>query len=202
MPTIGFRDAFVAAYNYEDGAVTYGAPISAGQPISASLELKFAEGRLYAGDSLAEYVREITGGTVTFGAKYFPAAAQALMFGATSKTRSVTVVNPDQTEETVSIGSLVVSTKNSPGYVGFSGFAPDLVDGNSKFTCFFVAKCKFSQPNLTMQTRNDSITFQTPQTTGEFLADDTTGRVLQEVAVVDTEAEAVAWCLAVFPQGA
>lgn len=197
MPTIGFRGAFVAPLNAN---TTYGTPISTGCPMTANLELRFAEGRLYACDSLAEYIREVIGGTVTFGAKYFPTAAQLTMFGASTKDRDVTIVKADGTEETKTITSVVVSANNRAGYVGFAGFAPDVIDGVNKFTAFFVPKVKFSQPNMNLQTKQDNITFQTPTTTGEFLPDDTTGRVVQEVAICDTEEEARAWCQAVFPQ--
>lgn len=200
MPTIGFRGATVAPYNNNNGAVTYGTPISTGCPMQAQLELRFAEGRLYACDSLAEYIREVIGGTVTFGAKYFPQAAQVTMFGATTKDRDVTVTRPGGTEETVTITSVVVSANNRAGYVGFAGFAPDVIDGANKYTAFFVPKVKFSQPNTNLQTKQDNITFQTPTTTGEFLPDDTTGRVVQEVAICDTIEKAKAWCEAVFPQ--
>ena len=201
MPTIGFKGATVAPYNNNAGVVTYGTPISAGCPMQAQLELRFAEGRLYACDSLAEYIREVIGGSVTFGAKYFPQAAQLAMFGATTKDRSVTY-NDGTTSVTKTVTSIVVSADNRPGYVGFAGFAPDVIDGQNKYTAFFVPKVKFSQPNTNFQTKNDTITFQTPTTTGEFLPDDTTGRVVQEVAICDTEAEALAWCQAVFPQPA
>jgi hypothetical protein len=63
-----------------------------------------------------------------------------------------------------------------------------------------VAKAKFSPPNLNYQTKSESITFQTPTTTGEFMPSDATGMVIQEVAVCNSEAEAKAWCTAVFPQ--
>ena len=199
MPTIGFKGATVAPYNNNAGVVTYGTPITAGCPMQAQLELRCAEGRLYACDSLAESIREVIGGSVTFGAKYFPQAAQLAMFGATTKDRSVTY-NDGTTSVTKTVTSIVVSADNRPGYVGFAGFAPDVIDGQNKYTAFFVPKVKFSQPNTNFQTKNDTITFQTPTTTGEFLPDDTTGRVVQEVAICDSEAESLAWCQAVFPQ--
>lgn len=199
MPTIGFRNAYVASYTNNAGVVTYDTPIGAGSPITAALELRYAEGRLYAGDNLAEYIREVTGGNVTFGAKYFPTAAQQKMFGVTTKSRNVTF-NDGNGEQTKAVASVVASAGDRPVYVGFAGYAPDVIDGANKFTAFFVPKVKFAPPGMNLQTKNDSITFQTPTTTGEFLPDDTTGRVVQEVAICDSEAEAQAWCQAVFPQ--
>ena len=63
MPQFGLRGATVAQYNNNNGAITYSSPISAGCAISANLELQFAEARLYACDSLAEYLRECIGET-------------------------------------------------------------------------------------------------------------------------------------------
>ena len=200
MPTIGFRAAYVALYTNTNGTVTYGAPISSGCPISANLEMRFAEGRLYACDSLAEYIREIIGGNVSFGAKYFPQAAQTLMFGSSTKSRSLTYTDATGAQQTSSVTSVVNSSKDRPNYVGFAGYAPDMIDGVQKYTAFFVPKAKFSQPTMTLQTKNETITFQTPTTIGEFLPDDTTGRVVQEIAICDSEEEAAAWCQAVFPQ--
>lgn len=201
MPTFGLKGAHVAPYNNTDGVVTYGTPIPAGCAISVNLELSYAEARLYACDSLAEYLREVIGGTITFGAKYFPQAAQQTMFGATLKTRTVTFTPPGGTETTKEVTSVVTSSSNTPGYVGFSAYAPDMVDGVKKWTAFFVAKAKFSTPSTVLNTKGETITFQTPQTVGEFLPDDTGDTVIQEVAICDSEAEAVAWCAAVFPQG-
>ncbi len=202
MPTFGLRGAQVAPYNNNNGVITYGAPIGAGCAINANLELRFAEARLYACDSLSEYLREAIGGTVTFGAKYFPQAAQVTMFGATVKKRTVTYTPAGGEEQTAEVESVVTSGNDVPRYVGFSAYGPDMIDGVRKWTAFFVAKAKFSTPSLTMQTKGETITFQTPQTTGEFLPDDSTGNVLQEVAICNSEEEAKAWCAAVFPQGA
>lgn len=202
MPTFGLRGAMVAPYNNNAGVVTYGAPIGAGCAINVNLELRFAEARLYACDRLAEYLREAIGGTITFEAKYFPQAAQLAMFGATTKTRSVTYTPAGSTtQETSQITSVVNSGNDAVGYVGFSAYSPDMVDGVEKWTAFFVAKAKFAPPSIVRQTKGENITFQTPTTTGEFLPDDTSGMVLQEVAICDSEAEAIAWCSAVFPQG-
>lgn len=201
MPTFGLRGVTVAEYHKTGGVVTYGTPISAGCAISVNLELLFAEARLYACDSLAEYLRECIGGNATFGAKYLPQAAQQLLFGSSVKTRSVTYTDPaTDTATTKTVTSVVTSGNDSAPYVGFSGYAPDLIDGVRQWTAFVVAKVKFSPPSLLLQTKGQTITFQTPQTVGAFMPDDTSGKVIQEVAICDSEAEAKAWCTAVFPQ--
>ena len=196
MPTYGLRGATVYPYTNNNGTVTYGTGIGAGCAISANLELKFAESRLYACDNLAEYLREVIGGTITFNAKLFPVAAQTAMFGTTTKTRTITVGG-----ETVTATSVVTGGDDAPTYVGFSAYGPDQVDGVKKWTAFVVKKVKFSAPSMNMATKSDSITFQTPTTTGEFLQDDTSDRTLLEVATLDSEAAAQAWIAAVVSAG-
>ena len=73
----------------------------------------------------------------------------------------------------------------------------DMVDGVEKYTCIFARKCLFGPPGYSLQTANESITFQTPTTSGEFLADDSANKDLLETAVVDTEEQAIAWVTAV-----
>lgn len=196
MPTYGLRGATVYPYTNNNGTVTYGTGIGAGCAISANLELNFAEARLYACDNLAEYLREVIGGTITFNAKLFPVAAQTAMFGTTTKTRTITVGG-----ETVTATSVVTGGDDAPTYVGFSAYGPDQVDGVKKWTAFVVKKVKFSAPSMNMATKSDSITFQTPTTTGEFLQDDTSDRTLLEVATLDSEAAAQAWIAAVVGAG-
>ena len=198
MPQFGLRGAMVAQYTNTNGAVTYGNPIGAGCAITVNLELTFAEARLYACDSLAEYLREVTGGNITFGAKLFPQAAQLLMFGSKTKTRSVTYTPEGGAQTTGNITSVATTANDDPSYVGFACYAPDMVDGVRKYTAFFVPKVKFSTPSTVLQTKGETITFQTPQTVGAFLQSDASDKVIQEVAICDSEAEAQAWIAAVF----
>ncbi len=188
MPAFDLRYLQVAEYKKKSGGGTeYGTAVSMGDAMTVALDMRFAEGRLYAESALAEYMKKATGGTATAGVKYIPLDAQKLMFRAYEKQRTVS-------------GSAVKSVtygKPSTGqYVGWSFYMPDMIDGAEKFTAVFVRKVLFGPPATNGQTLGDSITFQTPTTTGEFLVDDL-GDLL-EVATLDTEAEAKAWCDAVF----
>ena len=139
-------------------------------------------------------------GTISIGAKYIKTDAQKLMYGATEKSRDVTYTPTGSSSSTsVSAVSLVYGANDTPKYVGFVCYAPDLVDKVKKFTCFFVACCLFGPPAYSLQTKGQSITFATPTTTGEFQPDDSTGAVIQEIYVASDENEAKAWCAAVLP---
>lgn len=184
MPYFDLRGIKVAKYVNTNGTITYTGPMSAGDAMTANLELRFAEGRLYAESSLAEYMRKATGGTISLGVKYIPTEAQKLMFGSTSKERTVS---------SKKVTGLVVGGKDSGSYVGVAFYAPDMVDGVEKYTCVKVAKTRFGQPAMAFQTAGENITFNTPTTTGEFMADDSSSKALLEVALADDEETAKAW---------
>lgn len=188
MPQFDLRYLRVAEYKKKSEGVTeYGAAVSMGDAMTVSLEMRFAEGRVYAESVLAEYMKKATGGTASAGVKYIPVAAQKLMFRAYEKQRTVS---------SATVKSITFGKSSTGQYVGWSFYMPDMIDGVEKFTAVFVRKALFGPPSTSGQTLGENITFQTPTTTGEFLVDDL-GDLL-EVATLDTEADAKAWCDAVF----
>ena len=200
MPLYGFRGIYLAEYHNNNGAVTYDAPFTPGCPIMANLEFQFAQGDLWCKDARSITRRKIIGGNVTFETKALSQAAQLAMFGAASKTRSVTYTEGSGSQ-TKNVSSVVFADTDNAPCMGFAGYGPDAIDeGSDKFTAFFIPKARFSPPSMRLQTINSNITFQTPTTTGTFMHDDTSGLVVAEFAVCDSEAEAQAWCAAVFPQ--
>ena len=90
MPAFDLRYLQVAEYKKKSGGGTeYGTPVSMGDAMTVALEMRFAEGRLYAESALAEYMKKATGGTATAGVKYIPLDAQKLLFRAYEKQRTV-----------------------------------------------------------------------------------------------------------------
>ena len=183
MPSFDLRGIRIGKYTNTSGTITYTDHCSAGDAMSATLELRFAEGRLYAESKLAEYIKLATGGTVSLGVKYIPDAAQTLMFGAAQVTKS------DSTP-----AGLKYTAKDNANYVGLAFYAPDQIDGATKYTCVFVPKVMFGPPSMAFQTKGDTISFNTPTTTGEFLPDDSSGELLLETAIADSMDAAVTWC--------
>jgi phi13 family phage major tail protein len=184
MPSFDLRGIRVAKYSVSDKSVTYSEPALLGDAMNCNLELRFAEGRLYAESKLSEYMKLATGGTVSIGVKYIPNVVQEMLYGAKEKTRTIS---------TKAVKGLSFSTKDIANYVGVAFYAPDKIDGETKYTCVFVAKTLFGHPSMAYQTKGDTITFNTPTTTGEFLGDDTEAENLIETAVCDSEEEAIAW---------
>ena len=178
MPSFDLRGIRIGKYKNTSGTVTYETPTEVGDAMNANIELKFAEGRLYAEGRLAEYIKLATGGTISIAVKYIKKAAQAMMYGATT----------DNQKDNVKF-----SAKDVANYVGVGLYAPDKVDGVTKYTCMWVPKALFGPPSFAYQTKGESIQFNTPTTTGEFLPDDTTNELLLESETVETAEEAVAW---------
>lgn len=185
MPTFDLRGIKIGKYINTEGTITYETPISMGDAMSVELNLTAAEGRLYAESRLAEYKKLITGGTASVGVKYITDAAQKLLFGMSENTRNVGT-NTSQK-------SLKATAKDIAKYVGMGFYAPDAIDGTDKYTAVFVHKVLFGAPGYVYATKGDSITFQTPTTTGEFLADDSEDKNIMEIATLASESDAVAW---------
>lgn len=60
MPEFDLRGMKAAKYNYDKSQkkITYGEAMSMGEAMTANLEMKFAEGRIYAESSLSEYMKK------------------------------------------------------------------------------------------------------------------------------------------------
>ena len=184
MPSFDLRGIKTGRYINTDGAVTYGPAHKIGDAMQCTLELRFAEGRLYAESTLAEYIKLAVGGTIGIGVKYIPNDAQKLLFDMKAA---------DKTVNSAEIKGLKYTTKDIANYVGVGFYAPDKFDGVTKYTCVFVARTLLGPPSMTFQTKGESITFQTPTSAGEFLADHSPEQNLLIVSVADTEDDAIAW---------
>ncbi len=193
MPQFDLRGIKCAKYVNTNGVISYTDAQSVGDAMTANLEMRFAEGRLYAESTLADYMRKATGGTISLGVKYIKSAAQKLMYGATDKTKSVSYIPVGSTvTATASVTGLSLGAKSQAQYVGIAFYAPDMVDGVLKYTVAFAHKCLFGPPSMNLQTAGENIVFNTPTTSGEFLADDGSNQDMLDVFVVDDENEAVA----------
>lgn len=197
MPQFGLKGIKCAKYVNTSGTISYTDAQKVGDAMTAQLELRYAEGRLYAEDTLAEYMKKAVGGTISLGVKYIETAAQKLMFGMRENSRNITYIPTGTTvTATATAKSLVIGGHDEGVYVGIAFYAPDMVDGVRKYTCVLIRKALFGPPSMSLQTAGESIQFNTPTTSGEFLADDSSDQNLFEVVIVDDENEAKAWITA------
>lgn len=188
MPTFDLKGIKCGQYNNADGVITYSNQTAVGDAMTASIELAFAEGRLYAEGGLAEYMRKATGGNISMGVKYIKTEAQKVMLGLKDKVRTIGEKQ---------ITSLMSSASDIPNYVGVAFYAADKIDGATKYDCVLLRKCLFGPPSKSYNTAGDSISFNTPVVSGMMMPDESEEQGIDEVAIVDTEEEAKAWVDAV-----
>lgn len=184
MPTFGLKHIRAAKYNHSNGSTSYTNAVKVGDAMAVDLNLRYAEARLYAEDSLAEYLRSATGGTASIAAKYLHDAAQKLMYGMREGSRTIG-------QKTVP--SLKYGADDLGSYVGFAFYAPDMVDGEKKYTCVLVMRALFGPPAMQYRTKGENYQFSTPTTTGEFLPGLGDDRDLFEIAIADDEETAAGW---------
>lgn len=195
MPEFDLRGIRCGRYVNTNGVVSYTDVQRVGDAMTVNLELRFAEGRLYAESSLAEYMRKATGGTISIGVKYIYLAAQKLLFGSRERSRSISYTPAGESEPvTKSITSLATGAKSRGSYVGIGFYAPDVVDGVDKITVGLITRSRFGNPSMSLRTvGGNEIVFNTPTTSGEFMADNSVNQDMIEFASVDSEEEANAW---------
>ncbi len=199
MPQYGLKYIHAAPYNVSNGVVSYGAPVKVGDAMTVQIEPEIAEASLYAEDAKAEYLRLMVGGTISMGVKYILSAAKTLLLGVREDSHSVTYTPDGSTSPiTATVAGQKIGANDAGNYVGLTFYSPDMVDTVKKYLCLFIRKNLFGPPGMSLQTKGRNIQFVTPTITGQFLATDETDQDFYAWALADSEAEARAWCLAVF----
>ena len=186
MPAFDLRYIKIGKYKNTSGAISYSDVTTIGDAMDVNLQFKYAEGRLYAEGVMSEFMKLITGGTISIAVKYIPAEAQKAMFGAKDTSITVAGITPATT-------GLAYTGADEPSAVGCAFYAPDMIDGALKYTCVFIRRVIFGLPAMVYKTKGDSLTFQTPTTTGEFMADHSATQNLVDVVTVDTVENAKKW---------
>lgn len=188
------KDIFFGKYGYDktSGKTTYSDQRLLGHGINATFDFRFAEGRLYASGTLRKFLKKLTGGTISLGVEDLTLAVQQLLFSAESHS---------QTVGSKSVENIGYGENTRGGYVGVATYVPaDNEEGTDTFICIFARKASFGPAAMSYQTANDSITWNTPTTTGEFVSPDhkdgETAPLMLEIGEADSEADAIAWCKA------
>jgi len=152
MATVGLDKLFYAPIteNEETGEETYGEPVFLAKAISAGLSVELAEAVLYADDAADEIVREFKNAKLSLGVKDLGTAQSAKLTGARVDGN----------------GALISASEDGGDYVAV-GFRAKAT-GN-KYRLYWLYRVKFAVPSITLQTKGDSINFQTPTIEGTAL---------------------------------
>jgi phi13 family phage major tail protein len=151
MATIGLDRLYYAKITEsEDGEETYAVPSLLAKAMKADLSIELAEAVLYADDGAAEVIKDFKSGKLSLGVDDIGVSVAQDLTGAVTDDNGV----------------LVSASENSgaPVAVGFRAMKPD-----GKYRYFWLYKVKFGIPATNLQTKGDSITFQTPTIEGTVM---------------------------------
>lgn len=151
MSTIGFDSLYYATITDDaNGEETYGTPAVLAKAISCDLSVELAEAVLYADDAAAEVVKAFKEGKLTLGVDDI----------GIDKAKALTGAEVDSKGVLVSSGEDL----GAPVAVGFRA-----MKANGKYRYFWLYRVQFGVPSTNLQTKGDSISFQTPSIEGTIM---------------------------------
>lgn len=151
MATIGLDKLYYAPITEDaNGNETYGTPAVLAKAISAELSVELNEAILYADDGAAEVVKEFKSGTLSLGIDDIGAEIASALSGATIDSNGVVVSGSDD--------------GGTPVAVAFRARK-----SNGKYRYYWLYRVKFGIPATNLQTKGDSISFQTPTIEGTIM---------------------------------
>lgn len=151
MATVGLDRLFYAAITEdENGDETYGTPKILAKAMTAEISVELAEATLYADNMAVEVVKEFQSGTITLGIDDIGTEVAAALTGAVIDENKVLISSSEDVTNPVAIG---FRAKKS----------------NGKYRYFWIYRVKFGIPSTSLETKGDSINFQTPSIEGTIL---------------------------------
>lgn len=150
MATIGLDKLFYSTITETNGEETYSVPKQLAKAIKADLSVELAEAVLYADDGVAEVVKEFKSGKLSLGIDDIGVEAAEDLTGATIDDNGVLISTSED--------------GGSPVAIGFRA-----KKANGKYRYFWLFRIKFGIPATNLQTKGDSITFQTPTIEGTVM---------------------------------
>jgi phi13 family phage major tail protein len=181
MATIGFSNVHAAKVT-EDPTTkneTYETPFRLTKGIQAELTITNAEGKLYADDAVAEVIKEFISGTLKLTGDDLTPTIKAKLLG-----------------QLVDDNNVVVSSGSDEAPYFAVGYEAKKPGGQYEYT--WLLKVKFSVPNETLKTKDESITFNTPEIEGEVVTRNLDGAWKVNYTALPTDATAAAWFSAVY----
>lgn len=151
MATIGLDKLYYSKITEAaDGTETYAAPVQLAKAIKADLSIELAEAILYADDGASDVVKEFKSGKLALGIDDIGATASGDLTGAQIDDNGVLISTSED--------------GGSPVAIGFRA-----KKANGKYRYFWLYKVKFGIPATNLQTKGDSISFQTPTIEGTVM---------------------------------
>ena len=151
MATIGMDSLFYSKITEGAGGVeTYAVPKILAKAIKADISIELAEASLFADDALAHAIKLFKSGKLVLEVEDIGVEAAADLTGATVDKNGVLIAAGEDD------GCLVA--------IGFRALKPD-----NRYRMFWLYRVKFAVPSTNLQTKGDSIQFQTPKVEGTIM---------------------------------
>jgi len=151
MATIGMDSLFYSKITEGvNGEESYAIPKILAKAIKADMAIELAEAGLYADDALAHAIKLFKSGKLSLGVEDIGVAVAADLTGAS-----------------VDDNGVLIAAGEDDGYlvaVGFRALKPD-----NRYRYFWLYRVKFAVPSTNLQTKGDSIQFQTPTVEGTIM---------------------------------
>lgn len=179
MAQIGLQYLICAPITETPTSVTYANGMVMSYAIKVDISIETNEGTLYADNRIVENIKEFKSGKLTIGGDDLSYEVLSLILGHQLET-----ITPNGQK-------LTAKGDDDGAYVGVGFYATTIKNGTRKFRAIWLHKIKFGIPNESLETKGDSIKFQTPTVEGTILTDIL--GVWKEEAIFDTEADAKAW---------
>ena len=179
MAQIGLQYLICAPVTETATTVTFQDGLVMSYAIKVDLSIEINEGKLYADNRIVENIKEFKSGKITLNGDHLSYEVLALILG--------------HELETLSAGGQKLTAKGDDEgvYVGVGFYSTTIKDNVKKYRALWLRKVKFGIPNESLETKGDSINFQTPTIEGTILTDIL--GVWKEEATFNTEAAAKAW---------
>lgn len=173
MPLIGLKNLHVVKITKDDDTgTTYDAVVrKIAMAVNASIKPSTSTENFYADDQIAETVNQLGDIAVDLEMGHLTTADQAYLLGAK--------VNTD--------GVLEFSASDQAPYVGM-GFESEKSNGAKRMVWLY--KGKFSLPEMSNQTKQDKVNFQTEKISATFIARQSDGKWKGQVDSDDTDVDA------------
>ena len=163
MSTIGFDQLYYAPITEDaSGDETYGTPALLAKAISCDLSVELAEAILYADDAAAEVIKAFKEGKLSLGIDDIGVDKAKVLTGATVDSNGVLISSGED------IGA--------PVAIGFRA-----MKANGKYRYFWLYRVQFGVPATNLQTKGDSINFQTPTIEGTVRSEEHTSELQSRI---------------------
>lgn len=151
MAYIGIARPVIAAYSEEDGKAVYSDGIRFGKAIKIEIDPQYEDISDYRDINDTEEDEEFSYADITLDTDEIPEEAEPMMFG----------------RETDGVSR----ERDCSGCVGVGMRTRHVKNGRIRYLAIWIHKAKFKEGSSSHETKGDSISYQTPSTSGKAVPD-------------------------------